>query len=138
LIYLLDINKFIYLMKQRPVKVAMRVDQINSRDRLAMSFITWAELLQGAAGSKKRSLVELQLSELNRQVEVLYPQDSSICSHYAEQAACLRRYRTPMGANDLWIAAHALVLGATLVTHNLREFSRVDGLALEDWVEPQP
>jgi tRNA(fMet)-specific endonuclease VapC len=40
---------------------------------------------------------------------------------------------TPIGANDLWIAAHALALDATLVSHNVREFARIDGLRLEDW-----
>ena len=47
----------------------------------------------------------------------------------------LRRSGTPIGANDLWIACHALALKATLVTHNLREFSRISGLSLVDWVK---
>jgi tRNA(fMet)-specific endonuclease VapC len=97
-IYLLDTNILIYLIKNRPPQVAERIDQLPSSDRLAMSFVTWAELLQGAAGSTRRA-------------------------------------GTPIGANDLWIACHALALGATLVTHNLREFSRIRGLSLVDWAE---
>jgi tRNA(fMet)-specific endonuclease VapC len=46
----------------------------------------------------------------------------------------LKRCGTPIGANDLWIASHALALGATLVSHNLREFRRIEGLQLADWV----
>ena len=64
--------------------------------RLAMSFVTWAQLLKATA---------------------------------------LRRAGTPIGANDLWIACHALALEATLVTHNLREFTRIRGLSLVDWVQ---
>lgn len=51
----------------------------------------------------------------------------------AEQATALRRRVTPIGANDLWIAAHALALDATLVSHNPREFRRIEGLRLVDW-----
>ena len=135
MIYLLDTNILIYLIKQRPPQVAERIDQLPSTDRLVMSFVTWAELLQGAAGSARREAVERQLDLLARQVEVLYPQDAGICSHYAVQATALRRAGTPIGANDLWIACHALALGATLVTHNLREFSRIRGLSVVDWVQ---
>jgi len=133
--YLLDTNILIYLIKQRPPHVAGRIDRLPSSDRLAMSFITWAELLQGAVGSSRRDQVERQLHALTRQVEVLYPEDARICHHYAEQATALRRAGTPIGANDLWIACHALALGATVVTHNLREFSRIAGLSVEDWAE---
>ncbi|MEN9387944.1 MAG: hypothetical protein RLZZ255_920 [Cyanobacteriota bacterium] len=135
MIYLLDANILIYLIKNRPPQVAERIDQLPSSDRLAMSFVTWAELLQGAAGSTRRVAVERQLEAVARQVEVLAEDDLQICSHYAEQATALRRAGTPIGANDLWIACHALALGATLVTHNLREFSRIRGLSLVDWAE---
>jgi len=130
--YLLDTNILIYLIKQRPPHVAERIDRLPSSDRLAMSFITWAELLQGAVGS---SQLDRQLHALTRQVEVLYPEDAGICHHYAEQVTALRRAGTPIGANDLWIACHALALRATVVTHNLREFSRIAGLSVEDFSE---
>ena len=131
--YLLDTNILIYLIKQRPPQVAERIDQLPGSDRLVMSFITWAELLKGAVGSSRRDAVERQLDLLARQVEVLYPEGSAICSHYAEQATELRRAGTPIGANDLWIACHALAVRATLVTHNLREFRRIRGLSVVDW-----
>ncbi len=135
MIYLLDTNILIYLIKQRPPEVAERIDQLPGTAQLAMSFITWAELLQGAVGSSRRDAVERQLDHLARQVEVLYPEDSQICRHYAEQATALRRAGTPIGANDLWIACHALAVDATLVTHNLREFTRISGLSVVDWVQ---
>ena len=138
MIYLLDTNILIDLIKQRPPQVAERIDRLPSSDQLAMSFVTWAELLQGAVGSMRRAAVERQLDVLARQVEVLPADNLQICNHYAEQATALRRAGTPIGANDLWIACHALALGATLVTHNLREFRRISGLSLVDWVEEQP
>jgi len=74
-----------------------------------------------------------QLDTLARLVPVLYPEGPAICRAYAEQATALKQRGTPIGANDLWIACHALALEATLVTHNLREFERIDGLQLADW-----
>ena len=133
MIHLLDTNILIYLIKNRPPQVAERIDALSPSDTLAMSFITWAELLQGAEGSLRREATLRQLEQLARQIPVLYPEDSLICQHYAQQATALKQQGTPIGGNDLWIACHALALNATLVSHNVREFARVDGLRLEDW-----
>ena len=84
-----------------------------------MSFITWAELLRGAEGSQRREATLLQLEALSRLVPVLYPQGPGICAHYAVQATALKRRATP--------------IGATVVSHNVSEFSRVEGLQLVDW-----
>jgi tRNA(fMet)-specific endonuclease VapC len=133
LIYLLDTNILIYLIKNRPPQVAERIDQLADGDSLAMSFITWAELLRGAEGGQRREATLQQLDVLARQVPVLYPDGPAICRHYAVQASALKRLATPIGGNDLWIACHALALGATLVSHNVRQFTRIEGLALVDW-----
>ena len=76
-----------------------------------MSFVTWAELLQGAAGSTKRVALEQQLERLAVQVPVLFPQGPEICQHYAEQATALKRAGTPISANVLWITQNALAEG---------------------------
>ena len=136
MIYLLDTNILIYLIKKKPPQVADRIGALPAADQLAMSFVTWAELLQGAAGSTKRVVLEQQLERLVLQVPVLFPQGPEICQHYAEQATALKRAGTPIGANDLWIACHALAEGATVVTNNQREFQRIAGLPLANWVEP--
>ena len=133
MIYLLDTNILIYLIKHHPPSVAARVDALEEDDRLCMSFITWAELLKGAERSLRKADVLQRLDELARQVSVLYPTGPSICSHYAQQSTRLKNAGTPIGASDLWIACHALAEGAVLVTHNTREFERVEGLSLEDW-----
>ncbi len=132
--YLLDANILIYLIKQRPPEIAARVDALPEQDSLSMSFITWAELLKGAECSSRKTGVLRRLDALARQVPVIYPTGPAICRHYAEQFTRLKSAGTPIGANDLWIACHALAMDATLVTHNGREFERVSGLRVEDWV----
>jgi tRNA(fMet)-specific endonuclease VapC len=132
-IYLLDTNILIHLSKNQPPRVAERIDELSDDDTLAMSFITWAELLRGAEGSVRREATLHRLEALTRLVPVLLPEGPGICEHYAVQATALKRRATPIGANDLWIACHALAIGATLVSHNISEFSRVDGLPLVDW-----
>ena len=136
MIFLLDINILIYLIKNQPPAITQRVNALPEDARLCMSFITWAELLKGAERSMRKPEVVRRLEALARQVAVLYPAGPAICQHYAEQATRLKDAGTPIGANDLWIACHALAEGATLVTHNTREFQRVQGLSLEDWVAP--
>ena len=64
---------------------------------------------------------------------IALPGGPQICRHYAVQATALKRRGTPIAANDLWIACHALTLDATLVSHNMSEFAPIEGLRLEDW-----
>lgn len=134
MIYLLDTNILIYLIKNQPPSIARRVNALDESDRLCMSFVTWAELLKGAERSTRKAEVLRRLDALARQVAVIYPAGAAICRHYAEQSTRLKDAGTPIGANDLWIACHALAEDATLVTHNTREFQRVAGLRVEDWV----
>lgn len=133
MIYLLDTNILIYLIKNQPPAVARRVDALSEDDSLCMSFVTWAELLKGAERSVRKPEVLRSLESLARLVKVIYPAGPAICRHYAEQFMRLKEAGTPIGANDLWIACHALAEDATLVTHNTREFQRVAGLRLQDW-----
>ena len=130
---LLDTNILIYLMKNRPPELVERVDRLGEEDSLHMAFVTYAELLSGAERSVQKAQILSRLEALVQQVSVLYPANAGVCRHYAEQFTQLKIAGTPIGANDLWIAAHALALDATLVSHNTREFSRISGLRLEDW-----
>jgi tRNA(fMet)-specific endonuclease VapC len=132
--YMLDTNTLIYLIKHQPASVAERVDALSDADTLCMSFITFAELLKGAEGSTRRADTLRRLEQIVQQVPVLYATTRKLCELYASQSMLLKRAGQPIGANDLWIASHALAEGATLVTNNLREFTRVQGLLLENWV----
>lgn len=134
MIYLLDTKILIYLIKNQPPVIGERIDALPEEDSLRMSFVTWAELLKGAERSTRKTEVLRRLDALARQVPVSYPSGPAICRHYAEQSNRLKDSGTPIGANDLWIACHALAEKATLVTHNTREFKRVTGLRIEDWV----
>ena len=92
MIYLLDTNILINLIKNQPPAIAQRVDALPGETRLGMSFITWAELRTGAERSTRKQEVQRRLGALARQVEVLYPTGPAICHHYAEQ---FMRLKTP-------------------------------------------
>lgn len=132
--YMLDTNTIIYLIKHQPPSVAIKVDSLSPSDQLIMSFVTYAELLKGAENSQRKVEVTQQLTALTQLIEVVYPMQQEICQHYAIQFLQLKAAGTPVGGNDLWIACHALAEDAVLVTHNTREFARIQGLRLEDWV----
>jgi tRNA(fMet)-specific endonuclease VapC len=103
---------------------------------VCVSVVTKSELLYGVEVSPRRAQDAAALAAFVPYVEVLdFPDDAA--SHYAEIRADLKKRGEPIGANDLFIAAHARSLGLTLVTHNTTEFGRVKGLRVENWTQPQ-
>ena len=129
---LLDTNICIYIARSHPATVARRFARA-APGSLRISIITWGELCFGAAKSNDPARAQVLLGEFARVVGVLdLPAAAGL--RYGELRAVLRRAGTPIGNNDLWIAAHALALGVPLVSNNLREFERVPGLKLENWV----
>lgn len=131
--YMLDTNILIYLMKRKPAGVVERVNVLGDDDSLCMSFFTFAELLKGAERSTRKIEVIRRLENLTREIPVQHGTNRSLCEHYAIHFTRLKDAGTPIGANDLWIACHALAEDATLVTSNTREFERIDGLRLDNW-----
>jgi len=97
-----------------------------------MSIVTYGELLFGAEKSQHPKPAEERLNRFVELVPVLPLPDNSP-HHYARIRAKLERAGTPIGANDLWIAAHALASELILASNNLREFDRVSGLVTENW-----
>lgn len=134
MIYLLDTNILIYLIKNQPPSIAQKVNSLTTDAKLCMSFVSWAELLKGAERSNRKAETLRRLDQLAQQINVIYPDGPAICKHYAEQFTRLKDAGTPIGANDLWIACHALAEKATLVTPNTKGFLRITGLTVEDWV----
>jgi tRNA(fMet)-specific endonuclease VapC len=130
-----DTNILIYLIKNKPPSVAARINALAPSDELCMSFFAYAELLKGAERSTRKSDVLRRLSYLTRSIPVRYGASTAMCEHYAVQFTQLRTAGTPIGANDLWIACHALADDCTLVTNNTGEFARVQTLRLENWAE---
>lgn len=129
--YLLDTNILSQAVRQPGGQVAKRIKEIGDLS-IYTSVIVAAEMRYGVAlrGSPKLSRqVEAVLSEIR--IEAFTPPMDSV---YAEVRSALEKAGTPIGANDLWIAAQALHDEATLVTDNMREFGRVSGLKLENWL----
>lgn len=130
--YLLDTNICIYIAKHNPPAVRARFDQL-SADELAMSVITLGELRHGAEKSQARTKALAALQALQGLIRV-EPLTEAVGEHYGKVRRTLERAGEPIGNNDLWIAAHALAQGWVLVTNNEREFRRVKGLKVENWV----
>ena len=129
---LLDTSICIYVARSHPATVARRFTRA-APGSLGISIITWGELCFGAAKSNDPSRAHSLLKQFSRVVQVV-PLTPEAGPHYGEVRASLQRAGTPIGNNDLWIAAHALALGVPLVSNNVREFERVPGLKLENWV----
>lgn len=129
--YLLDTNICIYWLNTRHPRIVERLDTVPA-SALGMSVVTWGELQFGAAKSHQPALVRRNLEALAEAVPPLaLPAEAA--GHYGELRATLERKGTLIGANDLWIAAHALAESRTLVTNNAREFKRVPKLKVENW-----
>lgn len=129
--YMLDTDTCSYIMKRSSEKVLKRLEKVPVSD-VCISVITKAELLYGVEVSARRRHDESALQAFLGYVEVLdFPDGAS--AQYARIRADLKRRGAMIGANDLFIAAHASSLGLILVTNNTSEFGRVHGLSVENW-----
>jgi len=135
-LYLLDTNILIAALKGR-AEIRRRLEH-EPLSALRLSAVVLGELEFGAEKSVHSERNRARLTALAERLP-LVGIDRETTRHYARIRALLEIRGTPIGANDTWIAAQALAIGATLVTDNQREFSRVPGLALENWLkEPHP
>lgn len=130
--YLLDTNICIYIAKQKPVSVLHRFEKL-SIGELAMSTITYGELYYGTCKSQHPRKALHILEELTKLIPPL-PLPADVGKHYGHVRSMLEQQGKPIGNNDLWIAAHALSLKCVLVTNNIKEFSRIPHLHIENWV----
>lgn len=101
---------------------------------VGMSMITYGELLYGAQKSNHAQVAMNTLHELCGLIPAL-PLPISAAEHYGQLRSCLEKKGQVIGNNDLWIAAHNLALDVVLVTNNVKEFSRIPQLKLENWVD---
>ena len=134
--FLLDTNIISALMKDRSGTDTARIRQwgLHTPDcTLVTSVVVQYELLFGLArhgSARLQAAFDIQMQNL-----VVLPLDEVVGTHYAKLRSHLEQCGTPIGANDTLIAAHALALGATLVTADA-EFTRVPGLKVENWLQP--
>lgn len=129
--FLLDTNIVSDLVRHPRGKTYQRIAE-NTDAMICTSIVVAAELRFGVTRKKSVKLTS-QLEAVLGSLEVM-PLAAPAEMHYAELRAILEAAGAPIGANDMLIAAHALSLGCTLVTDNVREFSRVKSLTVENWL----
>jgi tRNA(fMet)-specific endonuclease VapC len=129
--YMLDTNICIYVMRDRPLEVRERFTRFT--DQLCISTVTLGELLYGAEKSARPAENRALADRFAAHFEVL-PFSANTAAHYGEIRAELVRTGRPAGIHDMLIGAHARSEGLTIVTNNTREFERMPGLRVENWV----
>ncbi len=130
--YLLDTDTCIYLIKRQPPQALTKLQTLEL-SAVGISSITLSELEYGVAKSSKPQQNKLALAQFLAPLEVL-PYDDVAAARYGPIRAFLESQGTPIGPLDTLIAAHALALNYILVTNNVREFSRLPDLVVENWV----
>jgi len=130
--FMLDSDICIYLIKKRPESVIKRIGE-SLADGIVISSITLAELEFGVANSTYPEKNSNALIQMLSSIDTL-PFDSRASAAYGPLRAKLQQGGLLIGSLDMLIAAHAMSLNLTLVTNNVREFSRIDSLNIENWV----
>ena len=131
--YMLDTNICIYAIKHKPEKVFQKLQEVEPED-VCVSSLTYAELVHGVEKSAAVEKNRLALSMLLANIEILdFDVDAADC--YGKIRADLEKKGTPIGPLDMMIAGHAQSRGYTVVTNNVKEFSRVSNLKIENWAE---
>lgn len=132
IIYMLDTDICIYAMKNKPIEVRQKFEV--NQTKLCISSVTLMELAFGAEKSNAKEKA-LNAVEMFADSLTVLPYDSQASYHTARIKAQLERAGTPIGAYDVMIAGHARSLGLAVVTNNVREFGRIEGLLVENWVK---
>lgn len=130
--WMIDTNVCIAIIRRQP-EIAIRRLRGKSIGQVGLSSITLAELEFGVANSQQPMAAKAALAEFLLPLEIA-PFDEAAAVAYGDVRAMLERRGRPIGPLDTLIAAHALAVDAVLVTNNMREFARVTGLAVEDWL----
>lgn len=130
---MLDTNTCIALIKRKPVHVLQKFNEYRAGD-IGISAVTLAELRYGVAKSQHQARNQAALDEFMLPLEFAAFDEPATLA-YGALRATLEKQGAPIGSLDTMIAAHALSLGAALVTNNTREFKRVPGLVVVDWIK---
>ncbi|HEJ9968215.1 TPA: type II toxin-antitoxin system VapC family toxin [Pseudomonas aeruginosa] len=135
LTYMLDTNICSFIMRERPEAVIHRLKEVaRNGHTIVVSAITYSEMRFGAASPKASPKVAVMVEAFVKRLDAVLPWDAAAVDRTTEVRVELGRLGTPISDNDAAIAGHALAAGCVLVTNNTREFARVVGLPLEDWV----
>ena len=131
--YMLDTNICIYVIKHKPESVLRELKKLDPED-VCISSITYAELAYGVEKSAQTERNRLALAMMLSCIGIVAFDDAA-ASEYGEIRAGLEKGGTPIVSMDMLIAAHAKATGCTLVTNNTKEFCRVKGLKVVNWVK---
>jgi len=129
--FMLDTNIVIYTIKNRPESVRALFSQ--HEGQMCISTVTWGELVYGAERSSQAERNLSDIEALGARLEVA-SFDAQAAIHFGQVRAELYQVGKPIGSYDMMIAGHARALGLILVTNNMKEFERVPGLRLENWI----
>ena len=132
MLYMLDTNICGYIIRNKPQYIKETFKEIEKHHEITLSSIVVSELLYGAVKKKSEKLTKIIHSFIDN--FTVHDFDGTAARQYAIIRDNLEAKGDIIGSNDLFIAAHAKALDATLVTNNLKEFQRVDGLKLENWI----
>ncbi|MCP5156064.1 MAG: tRNA(fMet)-specific endonuclease VapC [Ectothiorhodospiraceae bacterium] len=130
--YMLDTDICTYTIKSRPPELRALFN--DRADSLCVSSVTLTEPYFGAEKSTRPDHNLSVVEGFAARLETI-PFDSRAAAHYGQIRATLQRHGTPIGPYDLMIAAHARAEGLALVSNNVREFARVDGLRIDNWLD---
>jgi tRNA(fMet)-specific endonuclease VapC len=131
LAYMLDTNICLHVMKNYPQDLREKFNSL--AEQLCISSITLGELHYGAEKSARRADNLTTVTHFVARLDVL-PFDAKAAAHYGQLRAELERAGTPSGPHDMQIGGHARSQGLIVVTNNAREFSRMKGIRVENWV----
>ena len=129
---LLDADVFSAIARQTSATAAQRLAEMPS-GTVGLSVITWAEI---AFGLERRTVSAALVTRIARLLHILpvVALQASVVPHYARTRTHLEKHGTPIGANDLWLSSHALAEDLSVATGNVREYTRVPGLRVENWL----
>lgn len=132
--YMLDTCICSFIMREQPQSVLQRLQtEIENRNRIVISAITYSEMRFGAIGKKASPKHTDLVNAFIRRVDNILPWDSEAVDKTVQIKQQLTKQGTPIGPNDTAIAGHAIATNSIVVTNNVREFNRVEGLQYEDW-----
>ncbi|EOE1185465.1 type II toxin-antitoxin system VapC family toxin [Proteus mirabilis] len=133
-VYMLDTNICSFIMREQPISLLEKLQKcVMNHDTIVISAITYSEMRFGAIGKKASPKHNRLVDAFCERVDAILAWDKAAVDATTVIKKCLSDVGLPIGNNDSAIAGHAVAVNAILVTNNIREFSRVEGLKIEDW-----
>lgn len=133
---MLDTNICSFIMREQPVSLLEKLQKcVMNHDTIVISAITYSEMRFGAIGKKASPKHNYLVDAFCERVDAILAWDKAAVDETAVIKKCLSDVGMSIGNNDSAIAGHAIAVNAILVTNNTREFSRVEGLRIEDWTK---